>query len=133
MDQYMTPVQQTDMSAGQYAPQQMYPQQTMQPVATVQMMQPTMLPPTVVTDEFVAAPAAAAASKPAAIPDWVRDALVIAAVTAALSHPTARSQLSQWLPMLNGDRRDTAFGLVILGLLVGAGSVAVNRFAIQRM
>jgi hypothetical protein len=127
MDQYMTPVQQQDMGGVQYPPQQMaYPQQQMQqgsmPIQQHQMMPAMMATP--VTDEF-AAPLAAA--KTPAIPEWLRDALVVAAVAFVFGHPTTRATLSQWLPMLTGDRRDSMFGLVIFGLLVGGGSVAINR------
>lgn len=136
----MTPVQQPDMGS-QYAPQQMaYPQQVqgqhMQQQGVQMQQQPhQMMPPmmaTPVADEFTA-PLVTAHKATPAIPEWVRDALVIGAVAIVLGHPTTRASLSQWLPMLSTDRRDTVFGLVIFGLLVGGGSVAVNRLLASRI
>lgn len=131
MDQYMTPVQQQDMGGVQYPPQQMaYPQQQMQqgsmPVQHQQMMPAMMATP--VADEFVAPLTAA---KTPAIPEWVRDALIVAGVAFVIGHPSTRATLSQWLPMLAGDRRDSLFGLLIFGLLVGGGSVTINRLIIK--
>jgi hypothetical protein len=134
MDQYMTPVQQqNDMpqyAQQQLPPMQMYPQQQQ----VQQLPMHAMMTPVAVTEPALPEKVICQASiQPnAVIPDWLRDALVIAGVTFAISHPSTRAMLSQWLPMIGSDRQSSVLGLLVFGLLVGLGSAAANRALVQK-
>lgn len=129
----MTPVQQqSDMQqyAQQLPPMQMYPQQQQ----VQQLPMHAMMTPVTVTEPALTEQVTSQASiQPnAVIPDWLRDALVIAGVTFVISHPSTRAMLSQWLPMIGSDRQSSVLGLLVFGLLVGLGSAAANRALVQK-
>jgi hypothetical protein len=143
MDQYMTPVQQSDMPQYPQQMQQMQPMQTYsQPQQPQQFQQPiqqqlpmhAMMTPVSATETALNDQSSSISSNKqnAVIPDWLRDALIIAAVAFVLSHPSTRETLSQWLPMIGVDHQSSILGLLVFGLLVGLGSAVAKSVLVQK-